>query len=259
MKVRYRVLGSFELLVGDRICTPSAPKVRQLLAHLLMNPNQIVPIDSIIEELWGDRPPASAVTTTQTYVYQLRRLLVREGVSSDGEDLVMTRAPGYMIRTEPDEIDAELFHELAAQAQRHLGHGRAAEASESAARALALWSGPAMSNVTLGTKLEACAVRLEEQRLRVNELRIEAEMSLGRHRDLISDLRSLVVRHPLNEWFHAQLILALQRSGRRSEALQAYRSLRALLSRELGVEPSDELQVLHRAVLDGSSSALLSA
>lgn len=246
--VRFKILGTLELLHGAGSLTPSAPKVRRVLAHLLVNANKIVHIDSIIDELWGDDPPSSAVTTTQTYIYQLRRLMVLHRLAAVDE-LLITKAPGYILRISPEQLDADRFTRLAAEGRALLERGAAAEASSRLRMAMDLWTGPALSNVTLGCHLQAHAAYLEEERLRTVELRIEADIRLGRDRELISELRSLVIGYPLNEWFHSQLIQILTRCGRRNEALQAYRSLRSVLNNELGLEPSVEVQSLHREIL----------
>ncbi|WP_432840348.1 AfsR/SARP family transcriptional regulator [Dactylosporangium sp. CA-092794] len=244
----FKVLGSLEVLYEKGVCTPTAPKVRRVLAHLLMNANQIVHIDSLIDELWAESPPLSATTTTQTYIYQLRKLIAKKGLAADGEMLV-TRAPGYLLRVRPGQLDADRFTQLTTQGRALLDKGMAAEASDRLRTALDLWTGPPLSNVTLGNHLRAYAAYLEEERLRATELRIEADIRLGRYRELIGELRSLVIAQPLNEWFHRQLIGILTQCGRRNEALQAYQNLRAVLNDELGLEPSAEVQLLHRDIL----------
>jgi DNA-binding SARP family transcriptional activator len=161
----------------------------------------------------------------------------------------VTKAPGYLLRIRRGQLDAGEFTDRVAEGRRLLDAGAVTEAQRELREALNLWTGPPLSNVTLGSRLEAWAVHLEEQRLRALELRIETDIRLGRHRELVCDLRSLVVTHPLHEWFHAQLIWALSASGRRSEALQAYRTLRGILSEQLGLEPSPDVQRLHQDVL----------
>jgi DNA-binding SARP family transcriptional activator len=247
--IEFRILGKFELLKGERSCTPTAPKVRQVLAHLLMNANQVVHIDSIIDELWEQRPPTSAVTTTQTYIYQLRRIIERELLAAAGEQLLVTKLPGYMLRVKPGQLDAERFAHLVAEGRELLQQHRPDQAAQRLQAALSLWTGPPLFGVPRGSRLEAWCVQLEEQRLRALELRIEADIRLGRHREVVADLRSLVVINPLNEWFHERLIWVLGRSGRRAEALQAYANLRSSLRDELGLEPSQELQRLHQQLI----------
>lgn len=245
----FKVLGGLEILKDGRACTPSAPKVRQVFSLLLLSCNQVVNLDLLIEELWDERPPRSAVTTAQTYIYQVRRLIAEEQLDEPGAELLVTRASGYVLQADPDQIDVNVFRRLFRDGQVCMDSGRPGEAAEVLRRALDLYRGAALADVTRGRLLEPHAVLLEEQRLRVLELRIQAEMQLGLHRELVGELKSLVTQHPLNEWFHGQLITALSQVGRRSEALQAYQNLRAVLDDELGLEPTPELQRLQMEVL----------
>ena len=244
--LQFQVLGPLEVFDGDRILTPTPPKVSRVLALLLLRANQVVSIEALIEELWGEEPPASAVGTTQTYVYQLRKMFDRHpGV---GEWMV-TKPPGYLMRLSPSQLDATAFEALSRQGRQLLEAGQPGPAAQILRRALDLWHGPSLANVRLGNLLEAHAIHLDEQRMRTLELRIHADAELGRHHELIGEMRVLVATYPLNEWFHAQLIAALSRSGRRAEALQAYQKLRHVLSAQLGLEPQPELQRLHQEVL----------
>jgi DNA-binding SARP family transcriptional activator len=247
--LRFNILGPLEVLDGDRVVTPTPPKVRRVLALLLLRANQVVPIDALIEELWGEAPPPSAVTTTQTYIYQLRKALHGLPVTETGDEWLLTKPPGYLMRFPAPQLDAHTFQALSRQGRLLLETGDPAEASVVLRHALDLWTGPSLANVTAGRLLEAQVVHLEEQRLRTLELRIQADAEMGRHRELIGELRGLVRSHPLNEWFHGQLILALSRCGRRSEALQAYQDLRHVLNEQLGLDPQPELQRLQREVL----------
>jgi DNA-binding SARP family transcriptional activator len=247
--LQFKVLGPLEVVDGGRLCTPTPPKVRRVLALLLLRANQVVPMDALIEELWGEEPPLSAVGTAQTYIYQLRKVLDRREVVAGGGDWLMTRPPGYLISVAPDQLDLVAFGTLSRQGRDLLDSGRPEEAAQVLRRALDLWHGPCLANVGLGRLLEAHAVHLEEQRMRTLELRIQADAELGRHRELVGEMRSLVVSHPLNEWFHGQLIVALSRSGRRGEALQAYQNLREVLDSQLGLDPQPDMQRLQREVL----------
>ncbi len=245
----FKVLGALEILNGDRICTPTAPKLRRVLALLLLCANQVVHIDYLIEELWGEEPPKSAVTQAQTYIYQLRKVFAREKLDEPGRELILTKPPGYVLRVEPEQVDAFVFQRLVWQGRKCLESGDAEAAAQVLRQALSMWAGPALADVTLGRVLAAHVVPLEEQRLRALELRIQADLCLGLHRELIGELRSLVDTHPLNEWFHGQLMTVLSQAGRRSEALQTYQDLRTTLNGELGLEPSPELQRLQHEVL----------
>lgn len=247
--VKYEILGSLELIHEGRICTPTPPKVRTVLALLVLRANRVVLGESIIRELWGDNPPRSAATTVQTYIYHLRKLFAREGIEGPGRTLLESRARGYLLKVEPGQLDAEIFEALLDEGRNHMKAGRHEEGAAVLRGALALWTGPLGANVEFGPALEAHATHLEEEWIRGVELRIEADIALGRHRELIGELRYLVSTYPLNEWFHRQLIIALSRSGRRGEALQSYHHYRRVLNEELGLDPSPDLQRLQREVL----------
>jgi SARP family transcriptional regulator, regulator of embCAB operon len=251
-QVKFRILGPLEILKNGRECTPTAPKVLQVLALLVLRANRIVDTESLIQELWGEKPPRSAMTTIQTYVYHLRRSFEREGLVRSGDDLVATRPPGYILRVRPEQVDLQEFHRLSQQGRELLDRGEYAEAAAALRAGLALWSGRPLANVMLGPRLSAYMVDLQEQQMAALQLRIQAEMELGRHRDLIGELRSLVALYPLDEWLHGQLIRVLGRSGRRSDALQVYHNLRVALGEELGIDPSREIQNLHQGLLASS-------
>ena len=249
--MRFNVLGSMEVWIDGQLTTPSAPKVRWTLALLLLRANRIVDTTAIIDELWGDNPPRSAVTTTQTYIYQLRKSFAQASSEVDVDGLILTQAPGYGLRLDREQLDVAEFEHLAAEGSRLLTQGHAEAAADRLRAALALWRGPALADVAVGCHLGAHVAGLEEIRIRTLELRIQADIVLGRGRELLPELRSLVAAHPLNEWMHAQLITMLHAAGRRAEALQAYQVLRRVLDRELGLEPSAMLQKLQRDLLDG--------
>lgn len=250
--MRFAVLGPFEVTSGELVLTPSAPKLRQLLAQLILQSNQIAHIDRLIEELWDDEPPASARTTLQTYVYQLRKLLAKAGRGRD--DLVLTKPFGYVASIQPDAVDAYQFDQYMGRGQAALERGQPVVASHELSQALGLWRGKALADVVTGSVLSAQAIRLEENRLRALEMRVKADLCLGRHRELVSELKGLVSAHPLHEGLYSQLMLALYRSGRRFEAMEVYQQLRRSLVDELGLEPSSELMRLHQAILAGDAS-----
>jgi SARP family transcriptional regulator, regulator of embCAB operon len=249
----FNILGAMEIVCCERVCVPTAPKVRNVLALLLVRANQLVDTDSIIRELWGEKPPRSAVTTTQTYICHLRKKFEQENDSGERGVSLDTVPPGYVLRVPRGHLDADRFAELTARGRSLLEEGRVAEAARLLRDALALWRGPALANVSVGALLSGHVAHLEETRIRALEMRIQADLALGRDRELIPELRALVATYPFNEWFHAQLIDALRRAGRRGEALQAYQHVRNVLNEELGLEPSADLQRLHRAVLTGDA------
>ena len=243
----YHVLGPLSVRSEGIDRTPRGPKIGKVLAMLVLRPNVAVGMDTMIEELWEDRPPRSAVTTVRTHVYHLRRAL--GPALQDGA--LVTEPTGYRLALDAERIDAAIFARAADRGRDLQAAGATEEASAVLREALALWRGPALANLDPGPVLAAHVHHLEELRLAVLEMRIEADAALGRHRQLVPEMRGLVAAHPLHEWFHARLIEALHRAGRRSEALRAYQDLRALLRRELGVEPCGDLQRLQREVLQG--------
>jgi len=242
----FRILGPMSVQIDGQICTPTAGKIRQVLALMLSLENRIMSLDMAIEELWGENQPRSAVTVVQTYVYQLRRLLERYG---DG-GAIRTEAPGYVLCVQPGDVDAWQFGRLLEGARGAVAEDDAARAASMLSDALGLWSGLALGNMTHGSVLRGYAARLGEQRLLALELRLRADMQLGRHRELVPELRTLVAEHPYNEWIHAQLMIALHASGRRGDALAAYHDARGILDAELGLDPSPSLQQIYMSVLN---------
>ncbi|MGH3972145.1 MAG: BTAD domain-containing putative transcriptional regulator [Pseudonocardiaceae bacterium] len=253
------------VLRGDRNVTPSAPKLRRVLALLAIHANRVVRSDQIIEELWEDRPPVSATTTLQTYVYQLRKSLVLPGgngvtgrLPSSGfvrtrmdSEVSLSTCPGGYVLSLPDRaLDARRFAELAEQGSSQLSAGQVETASWTLRNALEVWNGPALNDVDAGPILRAEIRYLEELRNTVLEQRIEADIQLGRHRELVGELTGLVARQPMHEGLQAKLMLTLYLAGRRSDALEVYRQARAILSTELGLEPSPELQRLQQGILN---------
>ena len=258
--LRFNVLGDLEIIYNGHRITPSPPKVRRVLAVVLLRANQVVHPSSLMEELWGQSPPKSAVTTLQTYIYHLRKLFAEKGLESPGNELLLTRAPGYTLRVPPGALDSDVFSRLVADGCHHMRQGNPLLASSILREALNAWTGPALANVSLGSELKAHAAALEEQRIHALQLRIQSDMEVGRHHELIGELKLQTAANPLDEWFARQLIIALGRSGRRSEALDVYREVRETLRDELGLDPSSALQQAQRDVLrSGSFSATGSA
>ena len=231
--VEFRVLGPVEAVVDGQPVPLPAGKPRALLVALLLTRNRVVPVHQLIDELWGDEPPDTAAKALQVYVSQLRKAI--------GADRVLTKTPGYSLRVEEGELDLDVFEREVREGRELLAAGDAEAASQRFEDALALWRGPAPA-------------QLEESRLAALEDRIEADLVLGRHARLISELEELVARYPLRERLRGQLMLALYRSGRQAEALDLYRRTRETLIDELGIEPSPELQELERAILQQDKS-----
>ncbi|MFC4587720.1 AfsR/SARP family transcriptional regulator [Sphaerisporangium corydalis] len=242
--MEFQVLGP--LHVGDDTTdlTPSAAKVRAVLAMLVLRHNQIVSTRELIDELWGERPPATALPTLHTYVYKLRKMLGTGGPAS-----VVTKPYGYLLATSPETIDVYRFERLVADGWSALERDDPGRATTSLAQALGLWRGPALADLTAGELLSAQVTRLEEGRLRALQLRLEADLRLGRHGELVSELKELIAIHPLNEDFYAKLMTALYQVGRRGEALEVYQNLRGVLVAQLGVDPSPALCRLQQRLL----------
>ncbi|MDL5158588.1 AfsR/SARP family transcriptional regulator [Actinomycetospora termitidis] len=248
--MEFALLGGLDVHSEDGRGRPTAPKQRQVLAALLLNANRVTYVDSLATELWGDHPPESLLTTLQTYIYQLRRLLsgsTDPDVAAGGVG-IETRPQGYLLRTPAGSVDVEVFTDAVGRARAVLDT-EPEEASRMLADALRLWRGPALADVECGDVLSGHVAHLDELRLCAVELSLEAGMRAGRHRELIGDLKRLVRTHPFHETYHAQLVRALALSGRRQEAVDAYRSVTALLRRELGVDPSACLEDAFRVVL----------
>jgi DNA-binding SARP family transcriptional activator len=245
--VRFAVLGPLLVLDDSGREYPAMPaRQRTVLAALLVRANLVVPVDELVEFVWDGRPPSGATTTVRSYVMRLRQAL-EPAVAAR----IVTRDPGYLCRTGADELDLTRFEALCRDAGARLRERRWAEASEDAARALALWRGTPLVDVPSEMLREQVAPRLEQLRLQAVEDRIEAELQLGRHDRLVPELEDLRVRHPLRERFQAQLMLALARGGRQAEALEVYRDARQVLVGELGLEPGPELRRLQERILAG--------
>jgi DNA-binding SARP family transcriptional activator len=248
----FRILGPLAVIADGRDITPTAPKVRQVLAFLLMRRNQIVQVSELVDELWGSHPPDSAMTTLQTYIYKLRKDVLDPCALAQ----LLTKPCGYLLSVADENVDVCGFEVLSTQGRQALEGGDPLRATELLAKALSVWHGQALVGVTAGETLSAHVTRLEENRLRTLEMRIEADIQLGRHQELISELKVLVYTYPLHERFHADLMTTLNRSGRRYEALEVYRRLRSVLIEELGLEPSAPLQRLHQSLLTADSHDL---
>ncbi len=237
----FRILGPLEVRDGDREVRLRGGKQRALLALLLVNANRTLAIDRIVDELWGPDVPESAQKMVQIYVSKLRKALPSERLH--------TRPPGYALELGAQELDLHRFEQLVGAARTDLGAGRAAEASAGFHAALELWRGPALAEFESEPFAAAEAVRLEELRIHALEGRLEADLLLGRHGDVVGELEVLVARYPLREGLRRQHMLALYRSGRQAEALAAYQAARRVLADELGIEPSDPLRELELQML----------
>ena len=244
-----RILGPIEIESGDEVVTPKAPKLRQVAALLILHANRTTSTEQLIEELWQDQPPASALTTVQTYIYQLRKIFGAGDPATAARELLITRPSGYALMVPADNVDYAQFDNLLRQGRAALVAGEPARACDLLRDALFLWRGDPLGDVPTGPSLSAHAQWLEEQRMDALELRIKADLAVGMHRQLIGELKSLVAANELHEWLHAELMIALHRSGRRGEAMGVYQQLRVTLRDNLGLEPSAGVRDVYRHVL----------
>jgi YVTN family beta-propeller protein len=243
--LEFRVLGPVEVRAGGRIMPLGGPKQRALLADLILNAGTIVSTARLIDDLWGDAAPATADHTVETYIARLRRIL-RDG-SAPG--VLLTRPPGYVLEVESGRVDCLRFEQLLKDATAAADGGDDNQASALLAAALALWRGQALADIAGAPFARGAARRLADQHLIALERRCESDLRLGRARDMVPELEALAASHPYHEPFRRQLMLALYRSGRQSEALAAFRRARDLLVDELGVEPGPDLRRMEQAIL----------
>jgi predicted ATPase/DNA-binding SARP family transcriptional activator len=237
-----KILGPLEAVDDDGADVHlGGPRVRAVLARLAIQPNTAVATDTLIDAVWGESPPARATGALQVHVHALRKAL--------GADRIVTRAPGYVLALQPDELDAMRFESLVDEGARLVASGDHAAAATTLADALALWRGPALADVAYEAFAQREAERLDELRLVAIERRLDVEIELGRHVEAVAELDALVREHPLREGLWMLLMQALYRSNRQAEALEAYRKARAVLVDELGIEPSPALRELEQAIL----------
>jgi DNA-binding SARP family transcriptional activator/tetratricopeptide (TPR) repeat protein len=245
----FALLGPISVTHEGRALELSGLMPRSLLAALLFRPNVIVPMDDLVEAIWGHSPPQTAAASLQNHVMRLRRM-----IGDEAGERIRVVPPGYLIRVESGELDSETFTRLCADGRRAARAGQWETSAECLAAALALWRGRPAADATGLYGHEAAIQRLLEARTQATEGRIDAALHLGRHREVISELRALAASHPLAENFHGQLMLALYRAGRQAEALEVFHRLRRTLVEELAVEPSRHIQDIHCAVLRADPS-----
>jgi SARP family transcriptional regulator, regulator of embCAB operon len=250
-RTEIRLLGTPDILHRGVSITPSARKPRQVLGLLALRAGKPVNASLLLEEIWGDEPPRSATTTLQTYILQIRRLIAR--AAGNPKDLLQSCDGGYML-TDDCWLDTAEFDQLSLRGAAAWADGDARTASALLTRALALWRGPALSGIPIGRVLEPELIWLEEARLRAIEQRIEADLRLGKYLSLVPELHRLVLLYPMNENLAGQLMRAHASCGQVNRALDVFRRLRQEMISELGIEPSDRLQRLQRAVLTGDSA-----
>jgi amino acid adenylation domain-containing protein len=245
--VEFGILGPLKIVVDDSSVVVPAAKQRALLATLVLHAGRLLMLDKLTDAVWDERPPRDARGAIQAYIMRLRRVLGRPA----GVPLIHTVPGGYLLDVDEDAVDAARFRRLTRQAERSAADGLLVAASREFGEALKLWRGQALEDVESASLHRGEALQLAEQRLIATERRIEIELALGHHRDVIDELTTLVAAHPLRERYWHLLMLALHQSGWRADALAAYQRARRLFIAELGIEPGDELRGLHDAILAG--------
>jgi DNA-binding SARP family transcriptional activator len=254
--MRFRVLGPLQVIAGNSSGSEAAltPRLRTLLAVLLWRANRPVPVDELADLVWDGAPPAGAPEALRALVMRLRRRLAEQAAAR-----IVTRAPGYAIEVSSDELDASQLEALTQWTDAAIRGGRWAEATRTASEALGLWQGTPLADVPSQLLRDQWVPNLEQLHVQALAWRIEADLHLSRHEQLIPELQRLTARHPFREQFHAQLMLALARTGRRAEALAAYQAARCVLTAELGIDPGPELHRLHERILAGDAALAASA
>jgi len=249
--VDFGLLGPLLVHDGTRPVPVSAPQQRVLLAALLLSAGRVVSVDALAEAMWEGQPPAGARGALHSAVQRLRSTL-----GPSGADLVETRPPGYLITVEDGELDVRAFSLLATRGHAAAEAGNWAEAADLLREALGLWRGEPLADVPSQLLRDREVPPIEDQRLQALVARIDADLHLGRHGEVVAELRQLATAHPLQEQFHAQLMLSLYRSGRQADALAAYQDVRRVLADQLGIDPGPELTVLHQRILAADSELL---
>ncbi|MDQ3660068.1 MAG: AAA family ATPase [Actinomycetota bacterium] len=250
----FGLLGSLEVTAWGAPVRLGGAKQRALLAILLLNANKVLASERLIDLLWEEEPPDTAPTALQVYVSGLRKALEPERARGGAGRILISRASGYLLDVEPEQLDLLRFERLTLDGRMAVSRADHAAASDLFRRALALWRGPALADFTYSSFAQAEIARLEELRMTVFQERIEADLALGRHQELVGELEAALEANPLQERLHASRMLALYRSGRQADALEAYSRSRNLLLEELGIEPSPSLRNLQRAILEQAPS-----
>lgn len=248
--VEFRALGDLEVVEDGQALALGTHQQRAVLALLVLSAGEVVSADRLIESLWGERPPPTAAKTVQVYISRLRKTLNGAQAGAPGSaGLIVTVDHGYVLRVDPERVDVRAFERLLDRGRDAFGDHEFAAAATVLRHALGLWRGAPLADFTFDAFAAADIARLQELRLEALEIRIDADLALGRHAALVAELEALTTEHPLRERLRAARMLALYRCGREPEALEVYRETRRILVDELGMEPSPALRELHDAIL----------
>ncbi len=248
--MNFELLGDLGVVSDGERVRVAGHKQRALLAVLLLHANEVVSADRLIEDLWGEEPPAQAAKSVQVHVWRLRKALASVSGGANGEGRLLTRSSGYVLRVEPGELDVAELERLVRDGSQALREGQFERAGALLGEGLALWQGPPLAEFAYESFAQREIGRLCELRLQALQGRIDADLARGRDASLVGELEALVSEHPRAERLRAQLMLALYRSGRQADALEVYRQTRRVLLDDLGLEPGEDLKRLHQAILD---------
>jgi DNA-binding SARP family transcriptional activator len=247
-RMDFRILGPLEVLDEGRQVALEGSKQRALLAVLLLHANETLSTDRLLDELWGERPPATAAKSVQVHISRLRKALAG-GTGDRRADLLVTRGHGYQLEIDPERLDSHRFERLAAEGRSELAARHPERAASALERALSLWRGTPLADLAYERFAQREIARLDDLKVAAQELLIEAKLALAAHADVVGQLETLIGEHPYRERLRAQLMLALYRCDRQADALQAYQDARRTLVEELGIEPGERLRDLEGAIL----------
>ncbi|HEX3778776.1 MAG TPA: AfsR/SARP family transcriptional regulator [Pseudonocardiaceae bacterium] len=253
MTTGINVLGVLRVEQGNQDVTPSAPRKRQLFALLTLSPNIAISTDRLIEEIWPEGVPGTALPTIQTYVYEIRRALQRSADPTGSTPLsIETQGDGYALRMDPNDLDCTRFEALLTEGRKQQAKSSPAVVATMMTDAIACWQGEAYSGVRRTRALEARARYLGEQRRQAFELKVDSYLATGQHRQVIGELKELSFSEPAHEWVEGRLMVALAGCGRRTEALEVYQAHRSYVRDKLGLEPSQHMVDLQHRILSGT-------
>jgi DNA-binding SARP family transcriptional activator len=247
--LEFKILGPLEVTNNGAPVALSGVKQRIVLVALLSAAGDVVSVDRLVGWLWNWHSPAKAAAIIQAHVSRLRRVLEPDREPWAAPRMLLRRSPGYLLRVDPERVDAQRFERLLADGRAALERDEPRRASELLSTALALWRGQALADVALVEAAQDTIARFDALRLSARTMRVEADLMLGRHHALVPELESLRREHPLDEWLGGQLMLALYRCGRQADALAVYEAMRAVLAEELDIEPAPASQRLQAAIL----------